>query len=30
MEEDTLIRFYRDPQTHEFLIAGVPGSSISR
>ena len=22
MEEDTLIRFYRDPQTHEFLIAG--------
>jgi elongation factor G len=23
MEEDTLIRFYRDPQTHEFLIAGT-------
>ncbi len=23
MEEDTLIRFYRDPQTHEFLIAGA-------
>jgi elongation factor G len=23
MEEDTLIRFYRDPQTHEFLIAGM-------
>jgi elongation factor G len=22
MEEDTLVRFYRDPQTHEFLIAG--------
>ncbi len=23
MEEDTLIRFYRDAQTHEFLIAGA-------
>ncbi|MHB1675225.1 MAG: elongation factor G [Acidobacteriaceae bacterium] len=23
MEEDTLIRFYRDPQTNEFLIAGT-------
>ena len=23
MEEDILIRFYRDPQTHEFLIAGT-------
>jgi elongation factor G len=23
MEEDTLVRFYRDPQTHEFLIAGT-------
>lgn len=23
MEEDTLIRFYRDAQTHEFLIAGT-------
>lgn len=23
MEEDTLIRFYRDPLTHEFLIAGT-------
>ncbi len=23
MEEDTLVRFYRDPQTQEFLIAGT-------
>jgi elongation factor G len=23
MEEDTLIRFYRDQQTHEFLVAGT-------
>lgn len=23
MEEDTLIRFFRDPQTHEFLVAGA-------
>jgi elongation factor G len=23
MEEDTLIRFYRDEQTHEFLVAGA-------
>lgn len=23
MEEDTLVRFYRDSQTHEFLIAGT-------
>jgi len=23
MEEDTLVRFYRDAQTHEFLIAGT-------
>jgi elongation factor G len=23
MEEDTLVRFYRNPQTHEFLIAGT-------
>ena len=23
MEEDTLVRFYRDAQTHEFLIAGA-------
>jgi elongation factor G len=23
MEEDTLVRFYRDPLTHEFLIAGA-------
>ncbi|MGH9615373.1 MAG: elongation factor G [Acidobacteriaceae bacterium] len=23
MEEDTLVRFYRDPQTNEFLIAGT-------
>ena len=29
LEEDQSLRFYRDPQTREFLLAGA-GSSTSR